>query len=268
MKMMNRTPFALVALLAALAFAQDKTQLRRQLTVSEDKYAVTMEMKSSVDTPVGTQEFGGTGTMNYSVKIGKVDGEKADVEFITSDMKFESNSPVPAPDASAPVTVTGKIDNRNRITDVKMPATGQGMMQMLSGSGSSSMLYFYAELPEGNVAVGDTWKVVVPANQTSPKDAELTSTLVGEKDGAWIVKTTGVIPMEIDTSKLPKTEGQPDMDMMIKGKINFEGESLLDKATNKVRQSTIKNKIKSTIEVMGQNIDSSSDMTMTYKLKS
>jgi len=133
---------------------------------------------------------------------------------------------------------TGKIDARNRITDLKTPNMGVRSMMMGAGNPFGGM---FVEFPEVPVKTGETWKVEMPNPMSKEKKSELTATLVGEKEfdgaGAHIVSLKGTMNIDGDLGEMmkgtPEAEMTGGMKMLMVGKVDITGEALVEKSTGR-----------------------------------
>jgi hypothetical protein len=281
---MNRN-LALIggAIVAATAFAvhQDGVVLKRVLTPnSTDTYKI--EMKSVNSTPMGDATV--NGTMKVVYKIGSLgeDG-KADLEMVTSDMKFEFGGLAEMAsgmmnDLPKTTTVKGKIDERNRITDMKMPGANM-QMQMLMGNTQSNVGQSI-EFPEGPVKVGDTWTVTIPKNEMAGMaESKLQAKLLKEADHngvpAYQVTVTGSIPMKMDMAEMAKKNpeaagGMAGMgSMILTGKNDVTINAIIEKSTGRTLEMTTTMKSKTNISgdqlPMTIDVDGNTTIKMTLQ---
>lgn len=276
-QIMNRR-IAIIALgaMAVIASAnQDGILLRRQLTAgSTEIYNITM--KSANTTPMGDMSIDATMKMTY--KMGEVKDGKADLEIITSDMnlKFGGMAEMAAGmmgDVPKTITMKGKIDERNRITDMKM--VGMTMqMAMMMGSQSSSMNQSVS-FPENAVKVGDTWEVTVPANvMMGTAETKLiakydSNTMVDGKP-AMVIKLSGTMPMKLDMAELAKKNpemagGQIPPGIVIEGKIDLKLDSVVDRTSGKTLTADIL--VKNQNKVSGESLPMEIDVMGTTTIR-
>ncbi|RIJ99989.1 MAG: hypothetical protein DCC46_06680 [Armatimonadetes bacterium] len=267
-----------LAIAVATGFALSQGQLLRLKLAedSKDVYDVKMTGDTTIDVPgMGSQSVNFTGSMKYTIKVGKKDAEsgKFAIEFITSDMQFESDmgdmGAMPGMDRE--MIVTGKIDDRYRISDVKNQSSN-AMFAMATGSMSSFNMGI--ELPEGPVKVGDSWEVTVPPNPAMPsnKPAKLNATLLGEqvRDGlaVWEIAIKGEIDIDIDTSKM---EGAADamqgMNAKVTGKVALTGKTYLAKETGKLVSSELSAKSTQVTELVDMGMTMNMEGTMKQEMK-
>ncbi|MFY9234283.1 MAG: hypothetical protein WAO58_07470 [Fimbriimonadaceae bacterium] len=234
------------ALLAVAA--QDGVVLRKQLTANSTEI-YNVEMKSVNSTPMGDASVDGTMKMTY--KYGQIDKDgKADIEIITSDIKLKLGGVAEMAEGMMgempkTTTVKGKIDDRNRLTDMKAVGAA-AQMAMLTGSSASNSNQSVA-FPEKGVKVGDIWEIVMPANKAAGmSETKLTGKLVSEKtvDGVvtYVVSMYGTIPIKMNMAEMMKdapggaAAGMP-ADLMITGKVDLKMDSVIDKVTGRTLET-------------------------------
>lgn len=286
---MNRKPLLaslpLLVLLTVAAVQQDGILLRRQLKEGEQlnyRIEISGDMKADIPT-MGEQEMGMKGGMDYSVKLGKVDGNKADAEIVVSNTKIEVTGPMAdmAPPTETPKEQksTGKIDNLGRITLDKSAGVSPELM-MMAGPGMNTMGQGI-EFPEKAVKIGDTWTVIVPKSPMSAKvDSQLTAKLIGESelDGVPVYEITleGKAPLDIDFAEVLKA--MPDspmagmmggMSISLKGSLGIKSRGFFEKTTGKTIKldTTIDNDQTISIEQMGMSVKTVGKIQMKMALK-
>jgi hypothetical protein len=280
MKMTKTLILAGMAVATLAVAAQDGSLLRRTFVPgATDVYRIESSMRQSFTLPgMGEQDLTVDNVQLYSVKVNKVDGDTAEIETVTKTEKLEFGggmaSMIPTPPTPGPVTLPGRLDNRNRATFTKIPSSPEMAMFSAALSGTYSIM---VELPEKAVRVGDTWQIVVPKGPfTGREDQFLTARLTGERvvDGvsAWVVQITGRLNSTIDMNELAKDNPDANpmgMSMVIKSVMDVKGEGLVEKATARTLQmdTSIGTKQNVNITDMGMSIDSSGTTTMRVRLQ-
>jgi len=274
------------AALAALAMAKGGVLIRHTFASgSTEVYKVTMNMANKIAIPsMGDQDMSMTGGMTYTMSYGAADEKtgKSDLKMKITDLQMKIDSAMGdmsqmMGEMPKEMLLNGKIDSRNRLSDLK--ADGQAAMMMMSGTNSATMGLFI-EFPEKEVNIGDTWEVVLPKNpMTGNLEAKLTAKLEGEKDvegkPVWIVSMAGQVPMKVDMAELMKNQPDPTggaasgMEMVITGTIDLKSTALVDKATGKTLSMTTDMKNKQTMDMtsMGMSIDMNGTMKIDMKLQ-
>lgn len=265
-----------IGALAVLASAsQDGVLLRRQLTAgSTEVYNVTM--KSANTTPMGDMSIDATMKMTY--KMGEVKDGKADLDIITSDMtlKYGGMAEMAAGmmgDVPKTVTMKGKIDERNRITDMK--TVGMTMQMAMMMNSQSSSMNQSVSFPENAVKIGDTWDVVVPANAMmgtaeTKFTAKYDSNTMVDGKPAMVIKMTGTMPMKLDMAELAKKNpemagGQIPPGIVIEGKIDMKLDSVVDRASGKTLTADIL--VKNINKVSGEGLPMEIDINGTTTIR-
>lgn len=266
----------------ALLAPQGETTLRRKLEAGKvDTYKIESRVAQTVKGPTGDIPMTIKSTSTYLLKTVKVDeaAGTATVETTTTVDKLDADGPMGqamAGQKPKPVTQTGKLDVRGRLTFDK--SAGAGMSEFLSGAQAASSAGNFVEFPEKPVKIGDTWDIVVPKSpMLLDQDQKLTAKLVGEKDldgvAVWVVSLTGTLKTAVDSSKLPK-EAQPQdspmgpMTILLKGEIALTGEGLVDKATGKTLSMVTKGLSKANIDLpdMGMTFDTTGTIDSTITI--
>lgn len=289
MKPIRVVPFLLLAIACSFAAqGQDEYLIRRTQaanTVEKFKVAMTSKMNMGAEGQSETMEV--NGTMDFDLSTAAIDDKGvAEVELKTSNMKFESEGPgaeMMGGDAiPKEIVMKGKLDDRYRLTDVKSvgPASQTQMMMSMGGSGSSA---FFFELPEKAVKVGDTWKVVLPANPfMGEKEHALTAKLVGLKDvdgeSAFEIHIEGTIELDVDLAEAMKKAGEAggeaggfgdmfaSMGMKMKGKMDYDTTQILARKDGRLLDVTAKMASKMQMELSGAGLTIDMDGTTTLKM--
>jgi hypothetical protein len=278
--------FAGLAFFSVAAVSSDAVLLRRELKEdSTENYKLQSEVKQKADVPsMGEQDLGAVTTMTVKIKAGKLDAASGQVGLDATIGDVQTKATGSMADFFDQATsvmpkefkMSGKIDNRNRIS-VDQTKAPDLMMIMLTGSSPSSSLMF-VEFPEKPVNVGDAWTFPAPKSPIFGKEAQnLTAKLTGEKDfnGAkvWAVSVNGQLKIDADLGKLMKDSGSapsnlPEMSMQMKGTADMAGEALIDKATGKTLQYivNITQKTKTEMESFG-TVESSGTIKTTLTLQ-
>lgn len=255
------------ALAASFVLApQQGTLLRHELKENTtETYKVATVIKQTMTIPsVGDQDVDMKSTMNYAVKINKIDPATgvAQVDTVVSDMKTEADGMIgemmqgAQNDAPKEIKTTGTLDGRNRFTATKKPANSSAQMILEQLNPTSSIVFI--ELPDKAVAVGDSWTFDLPKSPLFGKDQQkLTAKLTGERDGAWVVSVTGTIQLDADLTEIMKNMPNNPMagtQTNLKGGATLKGEALLDKMSGKMTSYVIDATSKSTVSFAEQGI--------------
>lgn len=266
---MKRKSLIVVGLLATVAMAQSPVSFKRDLkTASNEVYEIVTDSKNSIEFGGTSQDINTKMTMTMDFQTAASEADKADVTIISRDFKMESDSPMgQAPEMPKEIKSTGKIDARNRISDLKVQNPPEGMAaMMMSTSGSSSWMAMFVEFPDKDVSVGDKWDVKIPPlPMMSDKETTVTATFKGEKDGAYWIQVEGNLPMNMDSSKMPGGDQMGGMTMS--GTMSMSNDVMVDKAGGRTISVTSNMKIKANMEVQGMTIPISgtTKSTMTRK---
>lgn len=263
--------FSIFAFAATVALVSAQSNLlRRTLEVGEEKFDVTTNITSTFETPAGNQENTVKSTMEYVVKILKSENGVAEAEFITQNIKAEVDGDfVDANSLSTETKATGKLNTRNQVTDYKMaPVAGSGLTSMFTDS-FKTPAYFMADLPEGEVKVGDTWEVVLPGSREGieTKDTKFKSTLTEMSEDGYTIKVEGPVEIVMDTTKLPEGVEKPPFDLIMKSNGDIKHTIKLAK-DGRVKECTTESNMKLSIEVMGQSIPGNMSIKSVAKRKS
>lgn len=284
--------FSMMALgLMASASVQDAMTFRLALKASNvDKYVVKVKGVQNVEVPsMGAMDMVYDMGYNYAVKVVKLNEDgKHDVEFKTTDMTMKMTGALAdmmggqAPATPKEIVQTGKMDNRYRITDMKMGAMSAEMMM---GMGASASMGFFVELPEGAVKAGDGITMTIPPTpMLGNKEAlKLNGKFMGEitQDGVsgYKLEIAGTIPMNLDMGammeqmrkenpNMPDGGGMMDgMKMLIKGQIDIKQVAIIEKGTSKLLWSNVKMTSKANTELpdMGMSIPTNGTTEITAK---
>lgn len=259
---------------AVVALAQDGVKLRRAFTAgSEDTYAFTFDLNMNMETPAGDQPIKIKGSNTYVVKYKEVKDSACTVDLVTKDIKIEADGPMGSPDDSTmpkEMTISGKLDDRNRLSDIKSAAAMPPMMQMMLSSLSSSTTGYFIEFPEGPIKVGDSWDLVAPKMAEKLPDVKLKAKLNADKDKAWEVLVTGKAPFKMNSADLAKTGADTGgMEVNVDGTMDTTYTVLVDKATGKTISvdGKVLSDLKLEIASMSMTIPSKGTTTFSAKLK-
>ena len=169
--------------------------------------------------------------------------------------------------------MSGKIDERNRFTDLKIEGAN-AMMQMMGGSTTNSLGSSFIEFPEKEVKIGDEWDIVMPANKMAGiQESKMKAKLIGEKDGNWEVKMAGPMSMKMDIGAMMKEQGGSDptggmMDgAVMTGKIDMDATAIVEKGTGRTKDITMKMKTKMNMDMAGMSIGITGEGATTMKLQ-
>lgn len=272
----------LAALAASFVLApQQGTLLRHELKENTtETYKVATVIKQTMTIPsMGDQDVDMKSSMNYAVKINKVDATTglAQVDTIFSDMKTEADGMVgqmmqgEQDQAPKEIKTTGTLDARNRFTVTKKPASSSAQMMLEQLNPTSSIVFI--ELPEKAVAVGDTWTFDLPKSPLFGKDQQkLTAKLTGERDGDWVVAITGTIKLDADLTEIMKNMPNNPLggaQTTLTGTAALKGEALIDKASGKMMSYVVDATSKTTVNLpeQGINIDTAGTVKTVMTLQ-
>lgn len=274
------------ALLMAAGRMQEEHLLRFELNPnSVDKYKVQMSMNMTLDAPGAPPNLAVNSSMDFELKTGAIDEKGlADVEMKTTNMVVETSdvpAGTPPPDLPKEMIVTGKIDNRYRLTEAKQKGlTGEAALMMnMSNANQTSM---FIELPEKPVKVGDSWKFSMAKNpMLGEKDHQLTATLKGlaihEGIPAFEIEISGKIELDVNMAEAMKKAAETSggaggaeallggMDIVVKGSIGVGGKVFLAQKGGRLLYSETAMDSKQSMEMMGMtmNIDGKTNMKMS-----
>jgi hypothetical protein len=276
---MKSLALPLLALVAFQAAApQAGTVLRRTLKAdATDTYEIVDHSDILAKTPAGDMPVKVSSTRTFVLKTKTVDDKlgTAAIEATTTVDKLEADGAASdlAKTKPAPVTQTGKIDVRGRITYEKK--AGGDLSNLINGTSSTLAAGTFVEFPEKALKVGDSWDMVVPKDpMIFGEDQKLTATLTGEKDmdgvQVWVVSVRGVVKSAVDSSKIPgaKPVETPigPMTIRINGQDTVSGEGLVEKSSGRTVSMTIRSASKKTIELVETGISMESTGTSESKI--
>lgn len=233
---------------ATIVLAQDAITLRKELKAGgKDTYKIESNVRSITDIPqMGEQEMIVKSTMLYTLTTAAPADGKADLGAQMSDIKLEMEGPLAqmmqgGPEVPKELKFKGKIDDRNRITDLKVDGKADMITMMMAGS--NNFMNFFIEFPEKAVKVGDTWPVVIPKNpMIGNEESTLTARLTGERDGKWVLKMSGDLKINGDLSDFMKGQDPTgtgmEMKLKMTGGIKMSSEALVDKITGQTLEMT------------------------------
>jgi hypothetical protein len=268
---MKRKSLIVIGLLATVATAQSPVTFKRDLkTASSDIYSLVTESKNSIEFGGSSQAINSNISMTMEFNTAASESETADVTIVTRDFKFESDSPMgQAPEMPKEMKSTGKIDVRNRITDVKAQNAPEGMAaMMINSTGGSSWMAMFVEFPDKAVNVADKWDMKIPPlPMMSDKETTVSATFKGEKDGAYWVSVEGSIPMNFDSSKMPGGGADAMGSMTMTGTMTMNNDVMIEKISGRTISVTSTMKFKANMDVQGMTIPMTGDVksTMTRK---
>lgn len=267
----------LVAGFAVIAMAQDGIKLRRVFTAgTEDSYAFQFNSTNSMETPQGNMDIKLKGTSTFVVKYKEIKDAKADIDLITRDMKMESEG---GPDMGAAqnlpkeITVQAKLDDRNRLSDVKSGAGVNPMIQMMLSSLATTSGGYFIEFPEGALKIGDTWEIAVPKmTEKSPVNGKMTAKLLADKGETYEVEVTGDVPMKMDMAELMKDDPNAaagGMEMVMTGTMKTSYKAIVQKSTGKALSidGKVNSDLKLDITNMGISMPGKGTLDFSAKLK-
>lgn len=286
--MLKSSIWIIVAAAAVVSVAvQDSVLLRRELKPNTTTtYAIESKINTKLEVPgMGPQEMDVTTSMKQAIRIKDVDEKGiANVEFVVTDMKTEFGGEMGqmmagmAGDMPTTFTQTGRMDNRNRVTDMRF--SGVNAMAQMMGAGSSANTVMI-EFPENPVRVGDVWDVVVPPNpMLGNKPHKLQARFVGLRtvDGVELADMTikGTIEYSVDMAEMMRATGGNDptggmmagMRMTMSARMTVDGTVSVERATGIIVTAVTNLKMDQTTELtdMGMQIPATSTGTVTMKL--
>lgn len=190
----------------------------------------------------GEQEILVDGSMKMKQTISGVseDGKMASLTIDVSDLKMEMGGAMAAMAGSQDMpkgyTIKAKIDDRNRMTDVKVEGI-EGQMRMMMAQQTESMAAFSSVIfPEAPVKVGDTFEMELPPSMMYGKGEKLSAKFVGEKemDGMQVREfaITGKVKMNMDVGKMMEEAGGDNpmsgMKMIMTGTMDVSSTAMVD----------------------------------------
>lgn len=265
---------------AVVAMAQDGVKLRRTFSSNtEDLYVCEYSGNNSVEAPTGQMDFKIKGSNNLVIKYKDVKDAAVNIDMVTKDMKFEMEG-MPDGMGGAPgadqmpkeITVSGTLDERNRVKFGKSNAPMDPMTQSMLSSLSSTNTGFFVEFPEGPVKVGESWEIKMPKTSEKSPDTTLKATLTADKGSQWEVTVAGKFPMKVDSAEAAKgnqNAGGMQMEFIMNMTMDTTYTIMVDKASGKTQSVTGKIGTKMSMELpsFGMTIPGSGNMTFTAKLK-
>lgn len=266
----------LVAGFAVVAMAQDGIKLRRVFTAgSEDTYLSQFSSTNSMETPQGPMDIKLKGSSSFIVKVNSVKDSLAEIDLITKDMKMDSDG---GPDIGAAgdnipkeIKVQAKLDDRNRLSEVKSGPGLNPMVQMMLSSLATTSSGYFIEFPEGSIKVGDTWEVAIPKmSEKSAVSGKMTAKLVSDKGETYEVEVSGDVPMKMDMADLvtdPNAGGAPEMVMT--GTMKTSYKAIIQKSTGKALsiEGKVSSDLKLDIPSMNITMPGKGTVDFTAKLK-
>ncbi|MEQ1824160.1 MAG: DUF6263 family protein [Fimbriimonadaceae bacterium] len=260
-----------VSLVALTGFKPDDIKLTRTFAVgNKDVYVQTYKSKNSIETPAGNQDFDVTGSSTFSIIYKKTNEKGCEIDMVTSDMKMESAMAMPGVADSMPkeITMSGMLDARNRVSEVKAGKGLDPMVAMMMHSANMGSTGFFTEFPENAVKIGDTWEFSIGmANAGVPADTKLKAKLESEKDNYWVVRVTGTIPMKMDMSQASQQTG--GMEMVMNMTMNMDYGVQVEKGTG--RALSLTGKIATTMKMefpsLGMSMPGTGTTEISAKLK-
>ena len=276
----------------ALAFsAQDGVLLRKELKAGgKDAYQFSFKTTQQMNMeggPAGAPQqvpIEVTASMKMTTSYGVVDEKekKADLTVDMTEIAVDLGAMagmMPGQEFPKEMKITGKIDTRNRVSQLKMPKTGAaGMMMMGGGMPNMSLGPMFVEFPEAPVKTGDTWKMTIAGNAlTKKKDIVLDATLLGEKDfngeKVYAISVKGIVALDGDMAEVVKDNPEMagpmgDMKVLIKGTIDMSGEALVAKKTGRTLKMDLAMVSKQDMDFpeMGMKMNAAGNSTMKIVL--
>lgn len=262
----------LSAAVVAFAIGQDDYLMRRELKEgARDSYKVSTKVVQTM-TPSdpsqaallgGEMRFAMSMSMDMASSIQKIaeDKRSADFELNFNNIVYDMGAMagmVPQESLPKAMKATGKVDDRSRLLEMKMP----DLPAALAGSqGMAGPLM--VELPEKPVKVGDSWDMPLPTAETlGAKDAKIAAKLVRLEDyeglPAYYIELVSSIPIDADLSKVAEASGAPPMKVLAKGKFDMKGSAYVERATGRTlkMQVTFDTTSHVTMPEMGVEFDS------------
>ena len=278
--------FAVALSFASLAMApSDGVVLRKTLKSTTETYHMVSTTTQQISLPGGTgdQDLVSSSKATYTLKIGTVDasGDVSPAALTTKIEQYDVSGaladiiPSDREKYLKPSTTSGTIDSHNRfIADANAK---EHPMAVINGSVNNTLAGLFIEFPDKPVKIGDTWDVTVRKGLiTGQDDQKLTAKLVseGDLDGKSIYKISlgGTIKTDINMADLVKNSDADDagelgkLDLKIKGQVDFNGESTVDKATGQTISLSLKLTTKQNLKVSGLPITTTGSTTATMTL--
>lgn len=285
---MKRTHlFSTLAVVAAIAVGTgfiDAVKLRRTFTAGQkETFVSTMTMKLNADTPMGAQESEIVTESKTTIEYLSITDGKASYKSTTKLSKLDATGMagqmMPSVDTLPALITTGKVDDRNRTTDVKMEGGANNtMMQMMTGGFDPGRLVMFLQLPEEALADGATFDVIVPKGPSLfPEDQKLKATFVGtQKVGdksMWVVKMSGSLKTQPDMKAMAGAGGNGgggrmgDVEMKMTGTTDVDSTLWFDPATGGLFKTEGKMKGKSNVEIVNMNMTFNLSLDSSFKIE-
>lgn len=266
----------------ALAFTQDEFLLRRALVSGEkDAYKVTTKVvQTMTPTDAGAGALVGGETrfeMSMSLDMASsIDKVAEDKKSATFDLSFSNivydfgsmSGMVPQDSLPKSMKANGKIDERGRVLEMKMPD-----LPATLGAGGGLAGPMMVELPERAVKIGDTWDMAIPtADMLGAKDAKMTAKLIAIEDyetiPALLVGLSASMPIDADLGNAVQASGAPPMKMLAKGKFEMKGRAYVQRSNGKTLSMDISFNTTSRVNMpdVGIEFDTTGHGTSTVKI--
>src|SRR5688500_15494592 len=215
-----------VAVVAVAGFGvQGEFSIRRELRQGDkEAYKVTTKVSQTM-TPSdpnqaamlgGEMKFDMSMTMDMGLYFQKVSDDKksADTEMSFTNIVYDFGTMagmMPTENLPKSMKATGKIDDRSRMSEFKMP----DLPAALAGS-RGMMGPLMVELPEKAVKIGETWEMPMPTGEMlGAKDAKMTAKLLATEDfnriPAFVVELVCGLRIDADLSEVAQASGGPPM---------------------------------------------------------
>ncbi len=246
--------------LIVTSFSPSGILLRRKLQEGQkDVYRVEMRAQQNATfeggvaagVPYDLSIDAGT-SVKVSVIMGKLSDDKkvADLEMEFADFQgtlevMGQVQELPAEVMNMNQKITGRLDERNRLSVTGLPGLPPQLAGFVSSFGMNSNLssFLFVEFPEKEINIGDTWDVKIPATPfTGNKEVILKARLVGEREEAnkpvYEISIEGIIPVNLDlkqfASAFPMFQAQGmDLKMLMTGTIKMEVNALVEKESGR-----------------------------------
>lgn len=264
MKRQNSLLLAALGLCALATLGMKQGVILRRTLSAGDSQTYHMDFRSNqtIDNPDGSGKVrvNGSGSQDMTETIDQVDnsGETADVTIALSNIKMDIETPLGASPKDFPSEArsTATLDRRNRFTNVVLDPA---LAKLFSDDTGVAAWGGGIEFPEGHIAIGESWDNWIPKMGMMSAGATLKATLVASDTlngvAVWEIHLKGDIPVDVDMSKMPMSQGNPlvGQQARMKGTLTVSSVIFLDRNTNLVVKSTTSTDSK--MNVVAPNMD-------------
>lgn len=279
------TAFALLALMAGSALAQDAVTFRRTFEKdSVERYAMTTDMTMTMgmmgETSKSTSKI--TGDFIIRVLALKEDGS-ADVEIKTENNKIETEADgqkVEGEEEMPDLDTSGKgnLNPFMKLTGWKPDDAKSQGADIMSGMGASMESSFVMmQFPEKPVKPGDEWEIPMPTMDFFAKDQKIGAKFLGsqpfgEGKSVYVISYSGDLKLDIDLKKMMgETEDKEALEAL--GEIKMDGTMTIrsavyvDPKTFAIVKSTSNAVTKTTMKSSMFDMDMETEIKSEMKLK-